>query len=1293
MGSFGICLLMILSSAGATPQWIPDPADSKWILLGGETGVLSTHGLEFVPSGEGVLKSASIEQTPCAHSVMTFSNARGQPGYFYLRTEKLEEMSAWLGKGHEPLLTVRYYDEAPGSLCVVYDSADYTCRLNSSTPGMGREAGTIRLAGSKTFKTFEARLPLMRFTRRVNGGDIRVQGKGFALVGAALSRTPKPAEPADGVLQVAENSRVKLEMDRTGLRRLTAKKAGAVYCSASPKHYPLVTLMVKKPGQSPVERIGLREEDFRTFKAESVGPDTVRMRIEWRLANGVEAATEALLLPSGQIEWRLDLDNRSDLEVAEIEFPVLGGFKMGEKPDDYSVFVPTDWGRAVDAAAPAGPFTGMRWMGHWNATGGFYLGIEDPAFPDAAFIRDTDVEQRWNIGIRQWGLVNPGAKWRSAVIRAAVTSADWHEMADLYRAFAAKAMKPCDYPAHVKWLLDAWDTVDANHYPEQGFALLTDGIEKRAPLGIYFFATNRQMIEGPQSYSDVGTPAYPCPAWGSQREFKQQLKAAQARGAMIVPYLNYGNFYRFYQDLIRGRQRVVYYPKSKLPVEYLKYDDEWMKEAVTWSYDGRATGTMAAGSPAWADAVTGACHRYNDWGMDGMYLDQCCLMSPSGRLYPPKHNAYGENLRARTDLLRRIRDEVQRKNPYFTLSGELIIDVMCQALDLPMTSSVFPNLDIYRYCNPTHIMINGGWNGGYQYMGGAEEVRSNWQLGVRFEQMVPRTFPGVAGDKSGRYVGDTSETNVGWDPWDGQVLALRRAVKSILYDADYRDGVGLTVRDASGKELTPERSIPHYGLPPQRGIFGRWFRFAKDGQSGAVINIVNAVSPPEMAEKLTTRKTLTDVMLPLPPRHGAVMNIETTEMGPVLGAVAWTLEGKRFPVNGRQDGNRYTFPVPMSEMSSVVLSCGQLRPVVEWELDNVATPGTRRTLKLKITNANSEPMTGNARLLLPQGWPPIDAVAFGPLKTGETAVIELPVAVPAGVEKRRYDVRCTVQTLQGNFTTYNFMTVNDPVLAELKGAGDRLQLWFRNLTDHVQEVDVKKVALPSPVTTASNTGKLTVAPMNTATVDLTVTGREKLAEIADAEVEVVAAGVRQSLVHAVMPMVPNGNFEADGAGDQKPDWWMVWEQAKPGKRSARVHSQNPDALRLDPDNPHGGKYCLRVEGLAKDRNLLHHRAYPVNGVFAKNTRYRVSVWIRSEAPNGVYLDCFNKRLGEGKTGTDWQRFSAEVQSKADSYARDCCKLVNASAGAAWFDDLVVTDCGPVPDKEPLSLVKNSSAGK
>ena len=1269
--------VIVLRSATAmaqpAPPWIPDPANSQWILFGGENGVMAARGIEFLNSGEGRLEPASIDGTPCARSV--HPQASGQPGYFYLRAGRPDEMGQWLGPDHEVLLTLRYYAQPHATLYVVYDSADYTFVKRGSEPGAWNLACKEDLTARKEFQSLQVRLPLMRFTRRCNGGDIRIEGRGFALAGAALSRVPKAAEAAQEPLRVAENSRLKLQMDRTGLRRLTEKPRGIVYCDATAKHFPLVELRMKKEGNAPVDLVMPGEKDFQDFRAETVGADTVRMRMRWELPNHVGIEAEAMLLPSGQIEWRVAIDNRSALEVAEIAFPVLPGFAVGKKASDCSVFVPTDWGRATDATKPAGPFNGMRWMGHWNAQGGFYLGIEDPAFHDAVFLREPDTGGRWNLGIRQWGRVEPGRQWRSEVIRAAVTSGDWHEMGDIYRAFTAKTLAPCDYPDHVKWLLDAWDTSNANDYPQQGFALLTDGMEKREPFGVYFFATNRQMIEGPTSYSDVGFPAYPCPAWGSEREFRQQLRALKDRGGMVVPYLNYQNYWRFYQEQVRGRQRVLYYPKSRLPSDYLKYDDGWIDEAASHAYDGRPTGGMAAGSPAWADAVAQVCRRYNDWGMDGMYLDQTCILTPSGRTYPPKYPGYGENLRARTDLLRRIRDEVRRQNPYFTLSGELIIDVMCQALDLPMTSSVFPNLDYYRYCNPTHIMIHGGWNGGYQFMGGAEQVRSTWQMGVRFEQMVPRTFFGA-----GMYAGvDPKLGGREWDDWDRQVLELRRAVKSILYDAEYRDGVGLSVHDAAGKSLEPERSIPFGGLPPQRGIFGRWFRFAKDGESGAAINIVNAVSPPEMALKLATQDSVKDPSLPLPPQEGATMSFSTSQTGPVRGAVAWTLEGKCFAINGRQEGSRYTFPVPASEMSSVVLSCGKLRPVVAWNLDHVAAAGTCRMLKLKITNVNSEPMTGRTRLLPPKGWPAPEPRAFGPLKTGQTADVEVPVVVPAGAENGRCDLRCAVETAQGTFTTYNFFVVSDPVLAEFKGCGNRLQLWFRNLTDQVQQVEVKKLALPNAISVKPLGGTCTLTPRSSATMEFALRGRVGLREIADAEAEVVAGGRGRALVHGVMPIVPNGDFEADGAGDRMPDWWIVLEQPKPGLRSQRIHSVNLDKLRLDPKNPHAGRYALRLDGLdEKDTSLQHYQAVPVNGIFAADTRYRVSVWIRSEAESGVCLECFGQRLGNGKTRKPWQQFSAEVVSRADAYARDYCRLINASTKAAWFDDLVVEELGPVP---------------
>jgi len=85
------------------------------------------------------------------------------------------------------------------------------------------------------------------------------------------------------------------------------------------------------------------------------------------------------------------------------------------------------------------------------------------------------------------------------------------------------------------------------------------------------------------------------------------------------------------------------------------------------------------------------------------------------------------------------------------------------------------------------------------------------------------------------------------------------------------------------------------------------------------------------------------------------------------------------------------------------------------------------------------------------------------------------------------------------------------------------------------------------------------------------------------------------LVRAVMPTVPNGDFETDGAGDHKPDWWMC-----------RKVTDNVayDRLHLA-EGAHSGKYCVQLDPPQQGEQFI--RAYAVNGALKPGAPYRASV--------------------------------------------------------------------------------------
>jgi hypothetical protein len=152
--------------------------------------------------------------------------ADGGPGFIYLVAEPWDTVRTWIGETSELQLTLRYFDGGPGTLLIRYDSSDQRFRLVDSTPpGAWRTPDTLPkgqpLTGERKWKTLTVRLPFAYFTKRLNGGDLRIEGQGkdFALAGIALTRVSKGQEASIAVKQELRVARtVGLESFATGAR-------------------------------------------------------------------------------------------------------------------------------------------------------------------------------------------------------------------------------------------------------------------------------------------------------------------------------------------------------------------------------------------------------------------------------------------------------------------------------------------------------------------------------------------------------------------------------------------------------------------------------------------------------------------------------------------------------------------------------------------------------------------------------------------------------------------------------------------------------------------------------------------------------------------------------------------------------------------------------------------------------------------------------------------------------------------------------------------------------------------
>ncbi|MDD5707122.1 MAG: NEW3 domain-containing protein [Kiritimatiellae bacterium] len=1051
----------------------------------------------------------------------------------------------------------------------------------------------------------------------------------FMFGGGTLSYQSGPNDA-----RIVENGRLKIEVDAYGLKSITDKRSGLPVARAASMHEAIVSLMWKKPGDATPFSQDLYNAVLEGCEVSGTAERPV-LTLTHRLDNGIGIATIGTLLPNGQSEWQMRIDNDSDVEVVEFRFPVVTGIQLGGDPSDDWLFVPRCWGQvmqnvagggqrgdpaalrdheAADSAGAGqlldtGHATPMRWSALWDEQQGLYLGIEDPRYEDYRFFYGADGSGGATLASWQRTLVKPHSQWTSGTFRLALTGGgDWHEAADIYRDYTARTLKPNDVHPYIKWLLDAWDVMPAGEAQWIGWDMVYAGGEN-------MMAAWRQMLDG-TDMGYCGLYPYPSLAWGTTREFSQKLAVRRALGGFFTDYHNFHLWSAGYSY----RPRVATFPKSRLPADASIPDDAWYRKAAAYNYDGSFTRfetnfppycecPMAMASREWRDWLMDWTMRDLAFGTDGRYYDQLNTMYDNGRLYPG-FDTYGCWMQATLDILGKIRGAARKKNPYFTSSGEICNDVYGQLLDLHMTSGVWNRSEIFQYCTPRQIIIDGMQNGGLsEQFGGAHRHRFIWQMGGRFDSA----------------------------PADKRLLALRRAVKSLLYDATFRDTVGVTVRDANGAPLAPtDLYSGKWQSAPVAGMSARWFLVNQGGQRGAIVNIIN-----------------------VPVRKDATCSIRTVAFGPIGAAFAMTLEGAWLPLKGRQEGDTFTFPIPESECASVVLA-GQVAPLVEWNIEAAAAPGVTRKLSLKLTNPNSEPLSGSVAWRLPRGWKQPAPVAFGPITSGAAQAFAVAVNVPPRADKGRTDLWCDITTPSGSFSAYNLLVVNEPVVADFRGIPGTYHVWLKNLT--AQPLTGTLAVSGRDGLTVSAPATFGLPPESEVRLPVEVAGQDRLLEMSEIVATVKVGRQKVELVRGVFAIVPNGGFEMDGAGDGYPDWWMC---RKGGDACAT------DRVRLAA-GAHSGKYCLRLDPPLPGERFTC--AYPVNSSFKPNTKYRVSVWIKAASRDGIHVTIWGAatELAKGKTGPEWTLFEQDFVTPPSP--RGLFRvLYNASSEPAYFDDFTVKE--------------------
>ncbi|HOS43703.1 MAG TPA: hypothetical protein PK794_08440, partial [Armatimonadota bacterium] len=564
--------------------------------------------------------------------------------------------------------------------------------------------------------------------------------------------------------------------------------------------------------------------------------------------------------------------------------------------------------------------------------------------------------------------------------------------------------------------------------------------------------------------------------------------------------------------------------------------------------------------------------------------------------------------------LGRIAAEMRAVNPHFVTSGEGCNDLIGQAVDFHMTSGVWNRLEIFRYCFPEQMLLDGGWNGGAWQ--GHDRFRYIWMTGARFEGLP-----------------DT--------PYCDQLQALRRRVSQLIYPARFMDTVGLELTQHGQIVANPPRvATSGVEIAPVTGPQAKWFLLSAPSK-GAVINIIQDKPTGANGEAI------------IPP---ITLRVPTADFGPVHVAWVLRLDGQVERLHGVEQDGRYTVEVP-GDSACTVLLVNQVGPqITQLDLPFAAAPGATMRGTAAVTHFGAAPATVSLRWTAPAGW--VGAAGAVQLQPGETKSAPVTLALPAKVAPDRYDLTLVTEAAgaQGAFPHWVTATSalwvrltrdrKGPVIATIFNRSDTPLAGTLTFTPP-KGVTVEKPVQPFAAPAWGKT-ELTVA----------VAGLEPLP--APAHLGAVATAGKEVAERWLMlyPPVPNGQFETDSAGDGHPDYWFIW-----GTGDERKFNH---LAALDPREPYLGTSSLKLNPHPEGGKALW--AMPIVSTFEVGKKYRVCVAVRtSDAMDRPFVQVDTLRLTGGEPGKWTLLQGVFTCTSPDGRVR----LGNPSRHPVWFDALTI----------------------
>lgn len=555
-------------------------------------------------------------------------------------------------------------------------------------------------------------------------------------------------------------------------------------------------MSVREPGQT--SQTVIEPGDI---KFEGLDTSTGQLALRYSALDGTIRTKVELRADDTPISsWQITVENRSDLEIIRLDFPLIRNASIGDYRDDECV-LPHTGGKRVKTPArnPVRKSTymgggSMSWIDLCDRFAGLYIAMHDRLLTTTEMeCNSAEGGQAVDLAMRTHTIIQPGqTKTRDYVV--GLHGGDWHWAADQYRKWAYSWMKRPQDPEWVKWC-DGWIGVQG-----APFKNMKNQLAQAKEQGIPYVQHWGQMADGIDQC--CGNFYWPAPELGGAKDFIKGIDEVHALGGKVTGYMNCQTWTR--DSYVNKSLRQT--PKSELPTDALRliHPLEWFQKWRLFPLNGEPVGYYAAkyGWYIMCPASDGFREHLRFWivdmyakrfGADGVYLDQAgaTLAKPCYNL-DHGHKDIGRWGLGNLQLLKTVIEEARKVNPDFIMAIEGSADALGQYASLHLISGLCTHPEVYHYTFPEHILISGLSNNSH----------------LTFEQRISRAFLN----------GDRFDSRTG-APGIQSALQLRRRVRRWLYPGRFMDTVGLALSDEK--------------------VLGRWTRYKKDGERAIIFTFDN----------------------------------------------------------------------------------------------------------------------------------------------------------------------------------------------------------------------------------------------------------------------------------------------------------------------------------------------------------------------------------------------------------------------------------------------------------------------